>query len=110
CFNQSKISSHGRIVAFPADRYFILKRATDEELKEVKLRVNGFALRWEKLDEDISVPGVVAGKFELPLPKKYELAKPLRVQYKVKPDMSTVSEPKTQSYRKKHAKRSRVSK
>ena len=27
----------------------------------------GFALRWETLDEDITVPGVVAGNFELPL-------------------------------------------
>ncbi len=100
----------GRLIGFPADRYSLLRDATNEQLKEVTLEVNGFALRWENLDEDITVPGVVAGRFELPLPKKYELAKPLRVQYKVKPDMSTVSEPKTQPYRKKHAKRSRVSK
>ena len=56
----------GRIVGFPADRFRILKKATDEQLKEVKLRLDGFALRWEKLDEDITVPGVVAGKIQLP--------------------------------------------
>jgi len=28
--------------------------------------VNGFALRWEELDEDITVPGILAGRFELP--------------------------------------------
>ncbi len=28
--------------------------------------VNGYALRWVHLDEDITVPGVVAGRFELP--------------------------------------------
>jgi len=45
----------GRIIGFPA------------ELKEVSLRLNGFALRWKNLDEDITVPGVVAGNFQLPL-------------------------------------------
>jgi hypothetical protein len=55
----------GRIVGFPADRFKILHHATDEELKEVSLRLNGFALRWENLDEDITVPGIVAGKFQL---------------------------------------------
>ena len=56
----------GRIIGFPADRFRILKNATDEQLKEVKLRLNGYALRWESLDEDITVPGIVAGRFQLP--------------------------------------------
>jgi len=56
----------GRMIAFPANRFKLLKKATDEELKEVKLRGN-FALRWEKLDEDISVEGILAGRFQLPL-------------------------------------------
>ncbi|MBI5795833.1 MAG: DUF2442 domain-containing protein [Planctomycetes bacterium] len=56
----------GRIIGFPADRFRILKNATDEQLKEVKLRLNGYALRWEFLDEDITVPGIVAGRFQLP--------------------------------------------
>lgn len=56
----------GRIVGFPADRFKILKNATTVQLKEVKLRLNGFALRWENLDEDITVPGIVAGNFQLP--------------------------------------------
>ena len=56
----------GRLFGFPADRFKLLRAATDEELKEVSLRLNGFALRWENLDEDITVPGVVAGNFQLP--------------------------------------------
>ena len=56
----------GRIIGFPADRFKILKNATDEQLKEVKIRLNGYALRWESLDEDITVPGIVAGNFQLP--------------------------------------------
>ena len=57
----------GRIIGFPADRFIILKKASTEDLKEVSLRLNGFALRWDNLDEDITVPGVVAGDFQLPL-------------------------------------------
>ena len=56
----------GRIIGFPAHRFKILKNATDEQLKEVTLRLNGYALRWESIDEDITVPGVVAGNFQLP--------------------------------------------
>jgi hypothetical protein len=53
----------GRIVGFPADRFKLLSQATEEQLKEVTLRLNGFALRWKNLDEDITVPGIVAGNF-----------------------------------------------
>jgi hypothetical protein len=56
----------GRIVGFPADRFRILRAATSEQLQHVCLEINGYALRWEELDEDISVPGVVAGRFQLP--------------------------------------------
>lgn len=56
----------GRIVGFPADRFRRLANATEDQLAEVTLEVSGYALRWEELDEDITVPGVVAGRFELP--------------------------------------------
>ena len=59
----------GRTVSFPADRFKILSKATEEELKEVEIRLNGFALRWENLDEDITVKGIIAGNFQLPLPE-----------------------------------------
>jgi hypothetical protein len=55
----------GRIIGFPADRFRILKNATEKQLKGVEIRLNGYALRWEELDEDITVPGIVAGNFEL---------------------------------------------
>jgi hypothetical protein len=58
----------GRIVGFPADRFKILSAASNEQLQEVQLELNGYALRWEKLDEDITVPGVVAGHFQLAPP------------------------------------------
>lgn len=56
----------GRLIGFPADRFKLLKNATDKQLKEVKIRLNGYALRWEALDEDITIPGIVAGNFQLP--------------------------------------------
>ncbi len=59
----------GRIVGFPADRFRILSKATDDQLKQVTLRLNGYALRWEDIDEDITVPGIVAGRFQLPYEK-----------------------------------------
>lgn len=55
----------GRIISFPADRFRLLKAASEDQLKKVELRLNGHALRWEELDEDITVPGIVAGNFEL---------------------------------------------
>lgn len=58
----------GRIFGFPADRFRLLSAASDADLQEVRLELNGHALRWEKLDEDITVPGVVAGHFQLPFP------------------------------------------
>jgi len=56
-----------RIIAFPADRFKILKKATNEELQKVEMRLNGYALRWEDLDEDITVKGIVEGRFQLPI-------------------------------------------
>ena len=56
----------GRTIGFPANRFQILKKASDEQLREVTLRLDGYALRWESLDEDITVPGIVAGNFQLP--------------------------------------------
>jgi hypothetical protein len=58
----------GRIIGFPADRFKILREATNEQLQKVTLELDGFAMRWEELDEDITVPGIVAGRFQLPLP------------------------------------------
>ena len=55
-----------RIIGFPADRFKRLKESSNEHLQNVEMRLNGFALRWEELDEDITIPGIVAGNFELP--------------------------------------------
>lgn len=56
----------GRIIGFPADRYRLLATATEAQLAKVQIELNGYALRWEELDEDLTVPGIVAGRFQLP--------------------------------------------
>ncbi len=60
----------GRIFGFPAARFRRLRDASDEELRKVSLEIGGAALRWEEIDEDITVRGVVSGQFELPLAGK----------------------------------------
>ena len=57
----------GRIVGFPADRYKILKAASVDQISKVKLRAQGTALRWEEVDEDLTIAGVMEGRFQLPL-------------------------------------------
>ena len=57
----------GRHIGFPAHRFKLLAKATDAELAQVKLRASGTALRWEDLDEDLTVKGIVEGRFQLPL-------------------------------------------
>jgi hypothetical protein len=58
----------GRIFGFPANRFIRLRDASDQDLNTVKIELNGYALRWDLLDEDLTVAGVVAGRFQLPLP------------------------------------------
>ena len=58
--------SDQRIIGFPANRFRQLKAAPDDLLKKVTVELDGYALRWEELDEDLTVPGIVAGHFQLP--------------------------------------------
>lgn len=58
----------GRQIGFPASRFRLLNKASDAQLAKVVLRANGTALRWDELDEDISINGIVEGRFQLPLP------------------------------------------
>ena len=57
----------GRQISFPAHRFKLLAKASGDQLAQVKLRAAGTALRWDGLDEDISVRGIVEGRFQLPL-------------------------------------------
>jgi hypothetical protein len=52
-----------RLVSFPAAKYSRLADAPQAQLESVQLRVQGRALRWEQLDEDIWVDDAVHGRF-----------------------------------------------
>jgi len=52
--------SDRRSVSFPVKRFPLLARASATELAKVQLRLQGRALRWESLDEDIWVEDVVS--------------------------------------------------
>lgn len=56
----------GRHIGFPADRFELLRAASDDQLTKVELRLDGYALRWNELDEDLSVQGIVDGELQLP--------------------------------------------
>lgn len=64
----------GRVVGFPSARFRLLSTATDEQLEKVALRLDGAALRWDELDEDLTVRGIVEGRFQLPLPEQKRAA------------------------------------
>lgn len=55
-----------RLVSFPAVKYPRLANAPQPQLEDVRLRVQGRALRWEELDEDIWVADAVHGRFPVP--------------------------------------------
>lgn len=52
-----------RTISFPASKFPRLTAAPSELLQQVTLRVQGRALRWEALDEDIWIGDILAGRF-----------------------------------------------
>ncbi|MFZ1221214.1 MAG: DUF2442 domain-containing protein [Chthoniobacterales bacterium] len=52
-----------RTISFPASKFPRLAAARSEMLQQVTLRVQGRALRWEALDEDIWIGDILAGRF-----------------------------------------------
>lgn len=55
-----------RLVSFPATKYPLLANAPQALLEKVRLRLQGKALRWDELDEDIWVEDAVHGRFPRP--------------------------------------------
>ncbi len=53
----------GRVVGFPADKYRRLRDAGEDLLAKVRIEARGRALRWEELDEDLSIDGILAGRW-----------------------------------------------
>lgn len=53
----------GREVGFPAANYHRLRDASDELLSKVRIEARGRPLRWEELDEDLTIDGTLAGRW-----------------------------------------------
>ena len=53
----------GARLAIPADNIQGLKGAQPEDLAQIEVTPTGSGIRWETLDVDLSVPGLVAGVF-----------------------------------------------
>ncbi len=53
----------GRVIGFPAAKFPRLANAAPDLLAKVHIEARGQALRWEELDEDITVAGILAGRF-----------------------------------------------
>ncbi len=48
---------------FPAENSKKLAKATDKQLSNVELICDGTGLHWEELDEDLSISGILDGRF-----------------------------------------------
>lgn len=53
----------GREIAFPAERFRRLRDASDEQLRQVRIEARGRAFRWEELDEDLAIEGILAARW-----------------------------------------------
>ncbi len=54
---------NGVSVLIPTSLIQIFSNASDDEIDDVEIVLNGMYLRWESLDEDLSVSGLVKGVF-----------------------------------------------
>src|SRR3990172_2102828 len=52
----------GRQVGVPTMKFPRLRNASDQDLAKVRVEARGKALRWEELDEDLLVEGIVGGR------------------------------------------------
>lgn len=58
--------SSGLVFGFPARAIPALAQASPTELATVRLSAGGGALRWETLDADLSVPGLLLASVDRP--------------------------------------------
>lgn len=52
-----------RQLSFPVSLNKKLKQASETQLKQVELVCNGTGLHWAELDEDLSILGILEGRF-----------------------------------------------
>jgi hypothetical protein len=50
-------------ISFPVELNSKLKSATENQLKNLEITCNGTGLHWPDIDEDLSITGVLEGRF-----------------------------------------------
>jgi len=57
------LMSDQKEIRFPVEVNKKLKNATDKQRKNIEIICGGTGLHWPDLDEDLSVTGIIEGKF-----------------------------------------------
>ena len=57
------LMSDKKEIRFPVDVNSKLKNATEQQRRNIEIICNGTGLHWPDLDEDLSVTGIIEGKF-----------------------------------------------
>jgi hypothetical protein len=60
------LMSDNKEIRFPVSLNKKLKSATNEQVNNIEIICGGTGLHWPDLDEDLSVTGIVEGKFGQP--------------------------------------------
>lgn len=55
--------TNGSTFSFPTDLIQGLENATSDDLADITLVGGGYAVHWERIDEGIPVPALMAGRF-----------------------------------------------
>jgi hypothetical protein len=50
-------------VSFPVELNRKLKNATEEQLSDIEIICNGTGIHWPRIDEDLSITGIMEGRF-----------------------------------------------
>ncbi len=53
----------GRVIGFPAAKNRRFAKANPEQISKAEIICSGTGIHWEELDEDLSVTGILAGRF-----------------------------------------------
>ncbi|HSV95636.1 MAG TPA: DUF2442 domain-containing protein [Spirochaetota bacterium] len=54
----------GRVLSVPLAYFPRLRRASGEQRNKFEMSGGGFGLHWDELDEDISVPHLLIGRYD----------------------------------------------
>lgn len=83
---------NGGPFSFPIAWVFRLRDASDAELAEIEITPSGEGLHWEKLDEDLSVPGLINGIYG---PERHDTEVLARLSSQLESEWFSMKDPST---------------